>query len=113
PSERVNGDMLALIDESGRRYLFAYSVSASQFVSDPKGGLIQATVSVEPDGPSSKNRAGDGSYFPYRLVKHDNLRYYFNAAGQLARIEDLRGDALIVSRDSAGHAMSVSDSYGR
>jgi RHS repeat-associated protein len=107
-TERLDGDVLVLIDESGRRVVFAYATAPRVFKADPRGGLLEAVVN-----PDSTTFVGAPVAAKYKLTRHDNHFYYFDASGRLIGIENLRGKTLTVTRDGQGNALKVADSYDR
>jgi len=93
---------LALIDETGRRHVFTYSVEEGCFMSEGVTGLVDARVYRGLSDPEGG----------YRLVRHDNRRHFFDKDGFLVRIEDIRGQKLKVVTDGE-RAVKVYDDYGR
>jgi RHS repeat-associated protein len=107
--ERKAGDLLVLIDETGRRFYFEYDTGLSKFKSNAKCGLLNATV--DPDAANFDPSGSQG--FQYKLVRNDNRTYFFRADGQLVEIRNIRDEKLRISRDSNGFAIAVADDYGR
>ncbi|MCX7806391.1 MAG: hypothetical protein N3A38_14575, partial [Planctomycetota bacterium] len=110
PDERKTGDLLGLIDESGRRFVFRYDAGRKRFVSDPGCGLVGAEVDAD---PSSFDRDGRRSGCRYMLLRGDNRRHFFRADGRLARVEDLRGRAVRVLFGEGAVPRRALDDSGR
>jgi RHS repeat-associated protein len=107
--ERAENDRLYLIDETGRRIRFNYNPDDSVFNADPKSGLVAATIDVDPANFDLEGTKG----YAYKLVRHDNLCYFFSAKGLLMRVENLRGKGVTVARNAQSQAIYVVDDYGR
>jgi RHS repeat-associated protein len=99
PEDRRQGDVLALIDETGKRRIFRYE--GALFKSE-KSGWPGATVDA------NRNNFTEVADAEYKLNRSNNLFYYFDANGDLIEIRDFRDNKLKIEVGK-----KVTDDFGR
>ena len=124
-ADRKDGDLLVLLDGSGRSWSFAWKAAVNKYVSQDKTGLIKATVEPLqeiPKDPGLTDYFADDLKNGYKLLLLDNTIRWFDRDGYLMRIESLRQEKLTITRgqaDAGGpwkfkhKATKVADEYNR
>ena len=92
----LDSSWVDVVQENGSRVRFA---------KDGVGGFA-AAIRVQ----ATLERSSDGSF---RFVRGAKQVFEFDAQGRLTRVEDLNGNGVTVSYDTAGHLVQVTDDAGR
>ena len=103
-ADRKDGDLLVLLDGSGRKWPFVWKTADSKYVSQDKTGLLKATVEplqAIPKDPGLTDYNADDLTNGYKVLLLDNTTRWFDRDGYLMRIENLRQEKLTITRGQA------------